>query len=192
MLVHIGLELHRGDVLASAAHRVLQPIDEVVPTSLVAHHAVTGVEPAIAPRLRRLLGHSEVAHHHPPRLIGPHEQLTDLAGRDLVVVLVGDSDLVTRRDPFSGRLPIGRHVRAGIERGAHLGVAEIRAHHHPEPPLEVLDAGHDRRASDVAQGVVEVVGLRRLVEQPVHHRRNQRRDRAAVGADVVPEALGLE
>ena len=77
MLAHERLDLERRDVLAAPADRVLHAVDEVVVAVLVVAEAVAGVEPAVAPRRRGLLGHAVVAGVHHPRVAGAHDQLAD-------------------------------------------------------------------------------------------------------------------
>ena len=135
----LGLDLERGDVLAAPADRVLHAVDEEVVAVLVDAEGIAGVEPAVAPGPRRRLGILVVAVVHRPRPIGAHDQLADLAGRHLAVVLVDDPHLDAGTRPAAGAER--RRVLARQERRRHLGhvedgvdvAAEARARTPPRP-----------------------------------------------------------
>src|SRR6476659_2334913 len=95
MFVDIGLDLEARDVLGPAPDGVLHTVDEVQVALRVTAKRVAGVEPAVAPRLDRLVGHAEVAAIHAPWLGRAHDQLADVTVGNRAVVLVDDPKLVT-------------------------------------------------------------------------------------------------
>src|SRR6185436_19804834 len=96
----------RADVLAAAADDVALAIDEVEPAVRVDEAQIAGVEPAVAKRLRRLLGILVVGGHHGGRL---DEDLADLAGWERRPRVVHHPDLDAGH---------GRPARAGARRRA--------------------------------------------------------------------------
>src|SRR4051794_36358331 len=96
MCAELGLDLERGDVLTAPADRVLHAIDEEKLAVLAHAEGIAGVEPAVAPGAGRGFGVLVVAVVHRPRPVGAHDQLADLAGRHLAVVLVDDARLDSR------------------------------------------------------------------------------------------------
>src|SRR5262249_42777686 len=112
MRVRLRLDLERRDVLPSSSDAVAGAINEVeVPVAVVGER-VTVLDPPFLPPLAVLLGHPEVAGVHGPGFGRPHDELTDLVGADLVVVLVDDAHVVagkTSTDPAAA-LP-GRRAR---------------------------------------------------------------------------------
>ena len=83
-----GLDLECGDVLASAADDVLQPVDEVQAAVGPTPHRVAGVEPAVAPGVRRRLVVFQVSGKEAATRIRPgmaDEQLAVVFNLDLKV-----------------------------------------------------------------------------------------------------------
>src|SRR5690606_4000245 len=133
-------------VLAPTADRVLLAVDEVVVAGLVTAEPVTGVQPTVAPELVRALGHVPVRDRGPPRLVGAHDELTDLSDGHLVVVLVDDANLVAGPGSATRRRVVGDVAPARDVAG--LGHAVVRAHGDAEALAELVD---DRREDGVAQ-----------------------------------------
>ena len=203
MFGHQRLDLERRDVLAAAADRVAHPVDEVVPAVAVDPERVAGVEPAVAPRLGRLLRHLVVARVERPRLGGAHDHLPDLAGVDRLVVLVDDAHLGPR---VVEAFPSAVRPRAVLPARGHghadLGLPVAGGDPDAEATLEAGDLGDHRAEDHVAQRVVGVVGphaARRTaarssgptsaaVVQPVARTSSQKLGRAEAVADHEPAA----
>ena len=90
MLVEHLLDLARVHVVAAADDHVLLAVDDEEEAVLVDLAEVAGVEPAVADRLLGGVRAAEVALHDVVALDG---DLADLAGGDLVVVVVDDPHL---------------------------------------------------------------------------------------------------
>src|SRR5690606_26983320 len=99
---------------------------------------VAGVEPAVAPRLHRRLGHAEIALEKKPRPPGAHHHLAGLAGRQLLVGLrIDDAQLEQAGvDPAAGaERPRLLHIGPGDD--ADLGHAPAFEPAHAEAALEI-------------------------------------------------------
>ena len=111
------LDLVRRDVLAAAADRVLDPVDEAEGAVGVAHHPVAGVEPQVAPGLDGLLGHAEVAAGEGERLVGAQQQFAGLARRQL--------DIVRRRRPARRSRAAASPSRRGAARPGAVAMTKL-------------------------------------------------------------------
>src|SRR6185503_4353131 len=79
---------HRGDVLAAAAYRVLQPSDAEEVAPLAAIEQVAGGKPAVAPRPRIRFPPLDVALRRGPRAVVAHDQSPGHARRTFDVVRI--------------------------------------------------------------------------------------------------------
>src|SRR6185437_1529188 len=89
----LGLDLEGGDVLAAAADRVLEPIDEDVLALGIDMERIPRMEPAVPPGPRGRFGIVVVAVAHRPRARRAQDHLADRAPRYLAIVLVDEADL---------------------------------------------------------------------------------------------------
>ena len=189
----LRLDLERRDVDAAPADHVLLAVEEVEAPLLVLHHLVAGVEPAVAPSVRRRLGHVLVAGVDHPRQAVPCDQLAGRADRDGHVVLVDQPQLVVhgiRGLSAVAGLDVLR-VDSGRDRHRHLGHAEGRVDVDAEPLRELLVV-RERPHVDGLQRVVAVARRRRLVGQERHHAVDGDRNRRVEPPDVVPERARAE
>jgi hypothetical protein len=88
VLLDRDLDLDGGHVLAAPADRVLLAVDERDETVGVDAALVAGVVPEVAPRFDRRVGLAPEAEVHAERFPRPDDDLADLAGCDLAVVVV--------------------------------------------------------------------------------------------------------
>ena len=152
------------------------------------------MEPAVAPRLGRRLGHGVVAAVEDPRLVGAHDELSDITDCNGLVVLVDDPHVVAGPAAVQppARLRVRERVPSGHERSADLGHAVAGADLDAEARLELLDLGDERTHHHVAQRRVGVVGRLGLHQQERRHRADEAGAGDVVGAHVVPEVLDRE
>src|SRR5262249_54538970 len=94
MLAYDAFDLHRGNIFAAPADRVLNPVDEIEVPCFVIASGIAGMQPQISPHLGTLPPLIPVAAHRYPRLPGPQENLANRASRNEAVVLVSYHDLV--------------------------------------------------------------------------------------------------
>ena len=189
----LRLDLVRGDVDAAPPDHVLLPVEEVEAPGLVLHHLVAGVEPAVAPGVRRRLGHVLVARVDRPRQAVAHHELAGRADRNGHVVLVDQAQLVVLgvgRLAAVARLDVGGVERRG-DRHGHLGHAEGGVDGDAEPLRELLVA-RERSHVDGLQRVVAVGRGGRLVEQERDHAVDRDRDCGVEAPHVVPEGARVE
>ena len=189
------LDLVGADVLAAPAERVLVAVDEVEPAVLVAAQRVAGVEPEVPPGLDGLLGHVVVAVAARPRVDRPHDELADLADRDLAVGLgVDQPDVEPLRVLQSGCARGPRHAVGRHDRRAGLGEAErVEERLDAVPLLELVDdRARRRRRVHGPELVVPVVVARRLLPGEVHHHADEVGDGDAGVAHVVDPPAGAE
>src|SRR6478752_2172189 len=124
--------------------------------SVVPPYEFTGFEPDFSPGGERGLRLPVVAVRDERWLVGPHDQLADLARRDLAVLVIDDGDVVlgdgataaARTARFVERL-VDRH--AGIGRAVGLDQAEAEARF--ELGRELRD-GHPPGEADRVNGVI--------------------------------------
>ena len=128
------LDLARGDILAGAAHHVLQTADDVEIAALVLAEEIAGTEPlaeiGVAIGFRLLV----VALHQP---LAAHHQLADLALRHIRAILIDDPAFAERR-----RLAAGTgadHFR------------RLQRHKQRRPDLGHAEGLHRRRIEALAQ-----------------------------------------
>ncbi len=189
--VDLVFDLHRRNVLAAAADRVLDPVDEVEVAVGVAHQHVTGVVPQVAPRPRGPLRMVPVAVGHDPRHFRPHQRLAGHAVGHVVVEIIDDAHLVTvLGDAATG--PVVGELEARARRAIHFGAAPGRRHAAAEAALEVLDLGDQRHDERALERVGGVVGSLRLAIDEVCHRAEQEGAGDVVMSDVGPESFDAE
>src|SRR5690348_17069365 len=116
-LAHRGMaeQLHfdfiRRNILAAAADRVLEAVNEVVVAVTVAEEGVSGVKPAVAPGVRSRLRVGVVSVIHGPWCFGAQDHLPDLAVLYSAVMLIDQSHLDARAWPSANI--IFRRIGAG-------------------------------------------------------------------------------
>ena len=138
------LDLDRVDVLAAGDDHVLLAVDERDVAVLVDLAEVAGVEPAAAERVGRRPGQHPVAGED---VLAAHEQLADVADRDVPVVGVDQAGLdVLQRAADRAQLVLDV---LGVEDGhrrRRLGQAEALLERHA-PAVEELDQRERRRGA---------------------------------------------
>ena len=140
-----------------------------------------------------LLGHSPVAAHQLPRLVRPDDDLSGLAGRDLVVGVIDDPHRVALAEPADAASRQQLQVPSRRRRAAELGHVEHDRGAQPEPLAERGRVVVRRRAEEhVAQRVVTVAIGRRELGDERRRGADQQRGSAAVAVDVAPELAGAE
>ncbi len=166
---------------------VLDPVDEEVIPFGVAGEAVARMEPSVAPRRRRLLGHLEVPTGDDPRIGRAHHHLAEPVGPDVLVGVVDQFHLEAgRTTPDAPHGGVIGQLPTAPEGIADLGHAEPGADPEIEPLLELLELGDDRGHHHAPQGVVGVGRAGREPEDHGRHRPDETTEDAVVPADVVP------
>ena len=73
-------EFVTGDILSSPSNPILQPIDEMEAALAIQTPSIACVEPQVAPRFNRFLGHLEIPDVETERRLRANENLADLVG----------------------------------------------------------------------------------------------------------------
>jgi len=139
---------------------------------LVAHDAVAGVEPEVAPGLDRLLRQAVVAERERERLVAAHHHLAGRSRWHLLVVLIDDARVVARRD--GAHRPGRRALVRSRDDEVRLARAPAVDDPDPEAALEGLVQGGRRCGGERdAHRVLRLVRIRIALPQDVHHRSEQ-------------------
>src|SRR5690606_34808188 len=88
-----AFDFHRRDVLAAAADRVLDAVDEVEVAVFVAAAGITAVQPQVAPHPGGGLGLVPVAEYGYPGFDRTDQDFAQHVRSNRAIVLVGDHDL---------------------------------------------------------------------------------------------------
>ena len=166
------LDFKGRDVFATAPYCVLDAVNETKRAVSLAHHAITGVKPQVAPGLDGLVGHVEVAIGKGIRFVRPQQQLTCLTRRQLDIVLVSDTRLKAGAQP-------AHHAGAGgvWRRGNHeigFGGAKAFEQTHARALEKCLTRGRRHaRPEACAHAVSALQRAGRLGQQDRDHRAQQ-------------------
>jgi len=185
------LDVLRVDLHPAGVDHVLLPVDEIEEAVLVDVAEIAAVEPAVAQRLRGLLGTVVIARH---RDRGAADDLADFARGNVAPVVADDPHLGERRR-HADAAGLAHGVVAVEDRDETLGQAVELV----EPPRQelvqpVLVLLHERRAErEHHLERREARGIEALrIQDRDDLRGDEHRVRHALALDGVDERLGVE
>ena len=192
MLEQDRLDVDRGDVLAAPANPVLDPIDEPQVSLGVEPRRVSRVEPEVPERLEGPLRHPEIPLGRGPREERADEQLSHLAGSDVLLVGVDDAGRVQVGIDASHRA-LGRIERPAGDH-AYLGAPVGRDDLFEAEPI--AEGGREvRRARDrpgAPEPRVRILRPLRLLEDEGQHDAEQRGVRRPARTHAIEPRRGRE
>ncbi len=181
VLVKDVLDLPGEDVEAAADNHVLGAVHNVEVSLLVELAHVSGPQPAVPERLRRLFGLLEIARHHVDR---PADDVARFPPGHLPAVLPDDPHIRRHHRPAAGLvdphalLRIGDDVLLPGQAADHHGCLRLAEELGEDRPQGVHRLGKARRGDgrcavdDVAQAAEIVLLQVRRIEEDVDHRGN--------------------